>query len=308
MEYKDYYKIMGLERSATQEDIKRAYRKLARKYHPDVSSEPEAEVKFKELGEAYEVLKDKEKRAKYDKYGKYWREQEQRQRAGEQSYSHPFDEAGAADFEDFISSIFRQRSAQRPHASSFDQGQDIHAKMSISLEDSFYGREKTLQLQVPTMDQRGLMNYAQRAIKVKIPEGITDKKQIRLKGQGGLGIGQEPGDLYIEINIQPHPLFHLNHKNIHLDLPITPWEAALGARVEVPTLGGRVHVKIPRLSQTGQQMRLKGRGLPGHPPGDQYVRVKIVIPPVENEEARLLYEKLATVFDYNPRLNLGEKE
>ncbi|KTD15042.1 DnaJ C-terminal domain-containing protein [Legionella israelensis] len=305
MEYKDYYKIMGIDRSATQEDIKRAYRKLARKYHPDVSSEPDAEVKFKELGEAYEVLKDPEKRAKYDKYGQYWQEQSQRQSAGQQQYGYSFDEATAADFDEFINSIFRQRSRQKSYQSYFDEGQDIHARMTISLEDSFYGREKTLQLQVPTLDQNGFMNYAQRSIKVKIPKGITNKKQIRLKGQGGLGVGQKAGDLYIEIYIQPHPLFHLNHKDIHLDLPITPWEAALGATVQVPTLAGRVNLKIPKLSQTGKQLRLKGKGLPGSPAGDQYVRLKIVIPPVENEKARQLYEQLAKSFDYNPREHLG---
>ncbi len=309
MEYKDYYKIMGLESSASQEEIKRAYRKLARKYHPDVSKEPEAEAKFKELGEAYEVLKDPEKRAKYDKYGQYWREQEQAASAGagpqQQRYRQHFDQETATDFEDFISSIFRQRSRQPQYESYFDQGQDVHAKMTISLEDSYHGAEKTLQLQVPSVDQSGRMTYVTRAIKVKIPKGITDKKQIRLKGQGGQGAGQQSGDLYIEINISPHPLFKLNNKDIYLELPISPWEAALGTTVKVPTLAGEVNLKIPKLSQTGKKMRLKDRGLPGNPPGDQYVTLNIVIPVKENKEAERLYEQLAKITDFNPREKMG---
>ncbi|WP_131781921.1 DnaJ C-terminal domain-containing protein [Legionella gresilensis] len=308
MEYKDYYKIMGLDRNVSQEEIKRAYRKLARKYHPDVSKEPNAESKFKELGEAYEVLKDPEKRAKYDQFGQYWQNPNAGAAGGpsEQSnyqYSHSFDQGSAADFEDFLSSIFRQR--QQQEYDYFEESLDIHAKLTISLEDSFHGAEKTLQLQKPVMAQSGWPEYETRAIKVKIPKGVIDKQQIRLKGQGNEGRKHHKGDLYIEINIAPHPWFKLEKKDIHLELPITPWEATLGASVQVPTLGGLVRLKLPKLSQTGKQMRLKGRGLPGNPPGDQLINLKIVIPTTENNEVNKLYEQIAALTKFNPRQSLG---
>ncbi|ASQ45215.1 DnaJ C-terminal domain-containing protein [Legionella clemsonensis] len=306
MEYKDYYQIMGLDRNASSEDIKRAYRKLARKYHPDVSKEANAEAKFKELGEAYEVLKDPEKRAKYDRYGQYWKEQGQQgygAQGEKQHYYHHFDEAERSGFEDFLNSIFRDRFHQQ--ASFYDQGQDIHAKLNITLEESFHGAEKNLQLQTPVADQHGHVSYETRSVRIKIPKGIVNKQQIRLKGQGGRGPGKQAGDLYIEIEFTHHPFFHLHKKDIHLNLPITPWEAALGATVEVPTLGGPVHLKIPKLSQTGKKMRLKGRGLPGNPPGDQYIILQIRIPQVENEQANRLYEQLASTIPFNPREHLG---
>lgn len=302
MEYKDYYKIMGLTKEASPEDIKRAYRKLARKYHPDVSKEAGAEDKFKELGEAYDVLKDPEKRAKYDQYGQYWKQQEQGGFRPEQQYQYhqQFDEEEAAGFEDFINSIFRQRQRQQ-QSSFYDVGQDIHAKLAIRLEDSYSGAEKTIQLNVPTIDKQGHVNYQQRTVKVKIPQGITDKQQIRLKGQGGQSNGQA-GDLYIEIAIEQHPWLTLDYRDVYLQLPVTPWEAALGSAIEVPTLGGKVKLKIPKNSQTGRQMRLKGRGLPGSPPGDQYVTLEIVIPTQSNEKMDALYQQLATEsIAFNPR-------
>ncbi|KTC94371.1 DnaJ C-terminal domain-containing protein [Legionella erythra] len=308
MDYKDYYQIMGLERDASPEEIKRAYRKLARKYHPDVSKEPGAEDKFKELGEAYEVLKDPEKKAKYDQYGQYWKQQQSGFRPGENAYRHEsFNEGDTADFEDFISSIFRHRQQQQ-HANFYDFGQqDIHAKLPINLEDSYRGAEKTIQLKVPVYDRQGHGEYQTRAVKVKIPVGIGDGQQIRLKGQGGKVDGQPPGDLYIEISIQPHPWFRLDKKDIYLQLPVAPWEAALGATVQVPTLGGPVNLKIPAQSQSGKQMRLKGRGLPGNPAGDQYVSLEIVIPHQDNETLRQLYEDMAKASSFNPREKLGVK-
>ncbi|MDP1604602.1 MAG: DnaJ C-terminal domain-containing protein [Legionella sp.] len=303
MEYKDYYKVMGLEKNASQEEIKRTYRKLARKYHPDVSKEANAENKFKEVGEAYEVLKDPEKRKKYDQYGQYWQEPSQRPQQ-QQHYSQDYDSSTAADFEEFLSSIFRQR--QQQEHSFHEKGQDIHARLAISLEDSFNGTEKTLQLQLPVMTNYGQMDYQQKAIKVKIPKGIGDNQQIRLKGQGSTSPnGGRAGDLYIEITITPHPWFVLQKKDIYLELPISPWEAALGATVQVPTLAGAVKLKIPKLSQCGKQLRLKGRGLSGTPAGDQIVNLKIVIPTVENEQATKLYEELGKTLDFNPREKLG---
>lgn len=298
MEPKDYYKIMGLQRNASQEDIKKVYRKLARKYHPDVSKETHAEERFKELGEAYEVLKDPEKRAKYDKYGQHWQQPQQEYQAGKQAYGS-YEETSSVDFEDFISSVFRQRH-QRQQAPP--QAQDTHARLSISLEDSYHGTDKMLQMQTSFINNQGRVDYKTRSVKVKIPKGVKDKQQIRLKGQG------DHGDLYIEINISPHPFFRLDQKDIYLQLPISPWEAALGATVQVPTLGGPVSLKIPQLSQTGQQMRLKGRGLPGSPAGDQHVILEIVIPKTSTAQTTELYEKLAAATDFNPREKLGVKK
>lgn len=290
MDYKDYYKVMGVEKNATQEEIKREYRRLARKYHPDVSKEPNAEAKFKELGEAYEVLKDPEKRKQYDQFGQYWQQNQTSGQAGPHFRQGQSPHMDVEDFEDFLQSIFGQRQGFNP------KGLDIHAQMGISLEDSYHGAEKTLQLQ--------LADHSIRSIKVKIPKGIGDKQQIRLKGQGRTHNGKA-GDLYIEIHIQPHPFYHLHNQDIYLDLPIAPWEAALGSAVNVPTLGGVVKLKIPKLSQTGKQMRLKGRGLPGKNPGDQIVILKIVIPNYDNPALNTLYEQMEKASSFNPRANLG---
>lgn len=308
MEYKDYYQIMGLERGASPEEIKRAYRKLARKYHPDVSKEANAEENFKNVGEAYEVLKDPEKRAKYDQYGQYWKNQGQgyNPEAAEQTHSHSrYEASDMSGFEDFINTIFRQRNQQQQHTSYYDQGQDIHAKLTITLEDSFSGAEKTLQLQTPALDPQGNLTQQLHSIKVKIPKGIGNKQQIRLKGQGSKGHGHHSGDLYIEIHIAPHPFYHLQGKNIYLKTPISPWEAILGATIQVPTLAGVVNLKIPKFSQAGQQLRLKGRGLPGSTPGDQLITLEIVVPLAADEQMIKLYEQMADLARFNPREKFG---
>lgn len=308
MEYKDYYKIMGLDRKATAEEIKKAYRKLARKYHPDVSKEVGAEDKFKELGEAYEVLKDPEKRAKYDRYGEYWKEQAQQEPSpkGERRYGYHFKKEGLGGFEEFLNSIFKERFRQEQQAASFNESQDIHAKLNINLEDSFNGAEKILQLQVPTVDGHGQISYVPRSVKVKIPKGIMNKQQIRLRGQGGKNLSHRTGDLYIEITYNHHPLFHVHKKDIQLQLPISPWEASLGATIKVPTLGGEVNLKIPKWSQTGKKLRLKGRGLPGNPPGDQFITLQIMVPEIDNPKVTELYKELANITQFNPRERLGE--
>lgn len=315
MDYKDYYQIMELGRQATPEEIKKAYRRLARKYHPDVSKEPDAEARFKELGEAYEVLKDPQKRAQYDQYGQQWKEQAQRAEAqkawqsaqgGQNQGAYHFGEGDAADFEDLLSSIFRHRQQQQQQA-YYAQGQDIHARLTITLEDSYQGAEKVLQLQTPVMDQQGQVHYQDKLVKVKIPKGIGDKQSIRLKGQGEQAGTAQAGDLYIEISIAPHPLFKWQDKNILLDLPLAPWEAALGATIAVPTLGGMVNLKIPKGSQPGKQLRLSGRGLPGHPPGDQLVQIKLVMPAQSNEQMDRLYAELAAAAHFDPRAQWGEQ-
>ena len=315
MEYKDYYTILGVERTATQDEIKRAHRKLARKYHPDVSKEPNAEDRFKELQEAYEVLKDPEKRAAYDRLGADWK-------AGQDFRPPPdwdtgfefsgggFTGAGAAGFSDFFESLFGAGSpfGFAGHGGGFGgreyrmRGQDHHARIRVDLEDAFRGTTRVVQLEVPEMDAQGHVFTRRHSLKVKIPSGIGEGQQIRLAGQGAPGAGGgPPGDLYLEVEFSPHSLFRVEGRDIYLNLPIAPWEAALGATVEVPTLAGKVELKVPAGARSGQKLRLKERGLPGPPAGDQYVVLQVVTPPAESDEARRLYEEMRRVMPFNPR-------
>ncbi|ADE16201.1 chaperone DnaJ domain protein [Nitrosococcus halophilus Nc 4] len=314
MEYKDYYKIMGLPRTASPEEIKGAYRRLARKYHPDVSKEPQAEEHFKEINEAYEVLKDPEKRAAYDQLGSGWRtgeefrpppEWEQRYWSGPGGF-------GAADFADlgeFFESLFGGapfRRTTRTTTGFRRPGESQHARLEVSLEDSYQGATRTITLQVPEINRQGQVVNRTRSLRVKIPKGVTQGQQIRLSGQGSPGMGGgRPGDLYLEVVFQPHPFYRPEGKDIYVDLPVAPWEAALGADLSVPTLGGEVKMKIPPGSQSGHRLRLKGRGLPGNPPGDQYVVLQVVLPQAESEAAREAYRHLANVMPFNPRRKLG---
>src|SRR5690606_34189946 len=268
MEYKDYYKIMGVERSASQDEIKRAYRRLARKYHPDVSKEPDAEERFKELGEAYEVLSDPEKRAAYDSLGQDWR-------AGEQFRPPPDWEehfhfgggtrtgAGPGDFSDFFESLFGRAGFGPGRTRSYTfstRGEDYQTTITLSLDEAYHGVTKALTLSVPEVDASGRIVERTRTINVRIPPGVTDGRRIRLPGQGAEGPGGR-GDLYVIVRLAPHPFFRPSGKDIHLDLPVMPWEAALGATITVPTLGGPVDLKIPKRSQSGRKLRLRGRGL-----------------------------------------------
>lgn len=319
MEYKDYYATLGVSRTASADDIKRSYRKLARKYHPDVSKEPNAEAKFKEVQEAYEVLKDSKKREAYDQLGTQWQGgQEFRPPPGWQGTSTGGFQGGGVNFEgdlggfsDFFESIFggsqrqgRARSAHQ-HREFSQRGGDQHAKISISLEDAYHGATKSINLQTQESDARGHIHNKTRTLKINIPKGVTNGQQLRLAQQGVPGINAPAGDLYLEIHIEPHRLFTLEGKDIYLTLPITPWEAALGAKVTVPTLGGPVDMKIAPSSQSGQKLRLKGRGLPSKAaPGDQYVLLQILTPPAKTDAQRVLYEKMAQEMPYNPRERL----
>ena len=314
MEYKDYYKVLDVEKTAKPDDIKNAYRRLARKYHPDVSKEANAEEKFKNLQEAYEVLKDPEKRRAYDQLGSNWQQgQEFRPPPGwggnARSYSsEDFSQSDMGGFSDFFANLFggqgqRQRS-RGDHFREFRQrGQDQHAKISISLEEAFTGTTRTFQMQVPEMDDTGSLRPAIRTIKVTIPAGAQEGQQLRLAKQGGPGIGGgEAGDLYLEIEIAPHPMFSLKGNDVYLTVPVTPWEAALGADVKIPTLGGRVGLKLTPNSQAGQKLRLKGRGMPGKPQtGDQYAILQIQTPPAQTDEQKKIYEKMGQVMPFNPR-------
>lgn len=305
MRYKDYYAIMGVNRDATQEDIKRAYRKLARKYHPDVSKESNAEERFKELGEAYEVLKDAQKRAEYDQLGANWKAGQEFKpppdwNTQNQFHGGGFAEADAGQFSDFFESLFGRGGFERhaqshAHARFKQRGEDLHSKISITLEEAYGGTVRTLHI-----------SSKEHPLKVKIPAGVLSGQQIRLGGQGGAGSGGGTnGDLYLEIALQEHPWFRVDGADIYLTLPITPWEAALGATVAVPTLGGKVDLKIPADSQSGQKLRLKGRGLPAKKPGDQYVLLQILVPKADTPEAREFYLQMAQKMPFNPRNKMG---
>lgn len=320
MDYKDYYKVLGVARSASQDEIKRAYRRLARKYHPDVSKEANAEEKFKEVQEAYEVLKDPEKRAAYDQLGSNWRQGDQFTpppdwgsgfefsfgRGGRGGRGGAFDED--LGFSDFFSSLFGARSPfgrGGNRGSKFTSaGQDHHAKIQIDLETAYRGGTETIELKSPHLDEDGRVVVKPRTLRVTIPKGVIEGQQIRLAGQGRAGVGGGPaGDLYLEIGFKPHRLFQVEGRDVTLKLPIAPWEAALGATVEIPTLGGPVELRIPAGARTDQRLRLKGRGLPGPTPGDQYVVLKIQTPPA-TAQTKELYERMRREMPFDPRAEL----
>lgn len=302
MKFKDYYKTLGVDSDASADDIRRAYRKLARKYHPDRSEEADAEDRFKEIGEAYEVLKDPEKRKQYDQLrAGGWRGGEDfepppgwtggfREAGGQARGGQGFGGGGFGDFSDFFETLFGGglggmggMGGARRQARA--KGRDITATVEIDLDTAFHGGKRRI-----TLDRGG----QRQNLEVNIPAGVTPGRKIRLSGQGEPGMGGGPaGDLYMEVKIAPHPVFSLDGRNVIVDLPLAPWEAALGAQVRVPTLGGKVTMNIPAGSSSGKKMRLKGRGLPGKPAGDQIVNLKVVVPEPQSERERELYEELA---------------
>jgi len=314
MEYKDYYKILGVSRDASQEEIKRAYRKLAHKYHPDVSKEPDAEAKFKEMKEAYEALGDPEKRKTYDQLGSGYRQGQSFEPppGWEQQFDfrgEGFSGFGPEEFSDFFESLFGggpfgRRTTGTRGAAGY-RGEDLTSRIEISLEDAFHGAQRRIRLEEPHRDSRGRAAYHPKQLTVRIPAGVRNGQRIRLAGQGSPGLGNgPPGDLFLEVHIRPHRHFRLEGRDIYLDLPITPWEAALGDSVRVPTLAGPVTMKIPAGAQSGQKLRLKGRGLPGTHPGDQFVVLQIRIPSAETEQQRALYRQMARQMPFNPRKHL----
>lgn len=312
MEYKDYYKIMGVGRDAKPEEIKRAYRKLARKYHPDVSKEPGAEEKFKEVAEAYAVLGDEQKRKAYDELGSNWQQgQDFRPPPNWDTRGFEFHTAapgGGANFSDFFEELFRGLHGEggRRAGSARMRGQNEHARIFIDLEDAIHGATRTLNLRVEEPDAHGRMHRRNRTLNVRIPKGVRAGQHIRLSRQGGVGIGGgEPGDLLLEVQFNPHRFYSVEGKDLTLKLPVAPWEAALGAKVKVPTPDGAVELKVPAGARTGQRLRLKGRGLPGRSPGDLYARLEIVTPPAHDAEQRALYENMARKFSFDPRKGLG---
>jgi len=334
MEFVDYYEIMGLAPEATAEEIKRTYRKLARKYHPDVSDESDAEARFKAIGEAYAVLKDSERRAEYDALRELRARGGGREAAGEGFRPPPGggdrERAGgtwrawqgddSVDFSDFFREAFGEAAARggarggptggRQGGSGFGggagvrmAGEDVHSRLTISLQDAYDGATLPLSLRSPIPREDGSLDIEERTLEVRIPVGVSDGQRIRLRGQGGPGIGGGPaGDLYIELAIAEDPRFALDGRDVTVVLPVSPWEAALGATVAVPTLGGEVRLTVPPRSSGGRRLRLKGRGLAGEPPGDQFVVLRVELPQPKTDEQKALFEEMARLWpDHDPR-------
>jgi curved DNA-binding protein len=311
VEYKDYYQTLGVDKSASADDIKKAYRKLVRKYHPDVSKHADADAKTKEINEAYGVLGEPEKRAAYDDLGS-------RRRAG-QEFEPPSDwgssyEYGGGDPNDFFADLFahvgrRGRGAGGAYGGGGAyqmRGEDIHASITIDLRDAYQGAARTITLRVPTRDEQGRVVTQERTIEVNIPKGVLPGQQLRLAGQGQPGIGGgAPGDLYLEIQYRPDPRYRVEGRDVYETVPVAPWEAALGAKIKVPTPDGEVEVTVPAGSQSGRKLRLKGRGIPGRPPGDLYLILEVVLPPAKTDKARELYEQMARELAFNPREKMG---
>ena len=314
MEFKDYYATLGVERSATQDEIKKAYRKLARKYHPDVSKEANAEARFKEVAEAHEALSDTERRAAYDDIAA-------RHARGERFNPPPGWDAGyefsgrgaspasAAAYSDFFESLFGRggRTGRGPGRSNPNAaGTDHHAKVLVDLEDTYSGARQTVSLRVPVAGAQGRTTLQTRQLEVSIPKGVREGQRLRLAGQGGAGVGQGPaGDLYLEIGLRPHRHFRVDGRDVFFDLPLAPWEAALGASVTAPTPDGEVTLNIAPGSAPGRKLRLKGKGLPGDPPGDLYAVLTIALPAADKPEASAAYTALASACaDFDPRAAL----
>ncbi len=336
---RDYYEVLGVGRGASDDDIKTAYRKLARKHHPDLNpGDKAAEERFKELQEAYDVLSDAEKRKLYDRHGENWRVAQQGggtpppgwegaraggggpQAGGFDFSGFDFGSGGAGgfDFEDLFGRVGRGRGGGRRTS----RGSDVEAELELSLEEAHRGGRRTLQMQAaetcPTCQGTGVTSDNQtcptcggagqvlrpKTVEVNIPAGVRDGQTLRLAGQGGAGANGAPaGDLYLRIRLRPHPVFNVRGDDLEVELPVAPWEAVLGAKVEVPTIDGKAEVTIPAGAQSGQRLRLRGQGLNKRKGGrgDEYVRLKIVVPKEPSDEERRLFEELKRVSRFNPR-------
>ncbi len=337
---RDYYEVLGVSRTASEDEIKAAYRKLARKYHPDLNpGERAAEERFKELQAANEVLSDSEKRKKYDKYGENWRYAEQAEAAGAgsaqpspgwENFRAGGTGAGAPDFRDFefnfggegAGNIFEELFGRAGRRTRPTRGRDVEATLELSLEDAHRGGRHTLQMQVtdtcPACQGTGVVGddqvcatcrgrgqvIAPKTIEVNIPPGVRDASTLRLAGQGGAGApGQPAGDLYLHIRLRPHNVFAERGDDLEVELPIAPWEAVLGTKIQVPTIEGSVEMTIPASAQEGGRLRLRGRGLTkrGGGRGDEYVRLNVVVPRTISDEERRLYEELRRASNFDAR-------
>ncbi len=318
MEFKDYYKVLGVERTATEDDIKKAFRRLARKHHPDISKAADASARMQELNEAQEVLRDKEKRAAYDRVS-------QGAQSGQAFQPPPGWDSGfefsggpdgfgdAADHSAFFEALFggARRGSAQGHGQGHPQGrasrgQDHHAKIVVPLEDAFHGATREISLHSPEMDAAGNVALHERTLQVGIPKGIRAGQQLRLAGQGSAGFGDGPrGDLYLEIAFAPHALWRVDGRDLYYTLRVAPWEAALGSAIHVPTPDGTVEMTVPPNSQSGRKLRLRGRGIPGSTPGDVYVTLHVVLPPASDDKARTAYRQMAQDLAFDPRATLG---
>jgi curved DNA-binding protein len=326
VKYRDYYEVLGIARGADQDAVQRAYRKLARKYHPDVNKAADAEDKFKEINEAYEVLKDPEKRKMYDQLGPNWRQgQDFRPPPGWETnfdfgrggagQSAEFQWGGAGGFSDFFETLFGGRGFQQARGGGrpggFGQGTvwrqagaDQETTLRITLEDAFRGGTKPIALQTQAIGPQGQLQLQEKRYDVKIPPGIVPGQKIRLSGQGGEGMGGGPrGDLYLTVEFEPHSIYTLKGRDIYVDVPVTPWEAVLGAEVEAPTPAGSVTLKIPQGTQNGRKLRLRARGMPNPKgnAGDLYATVKIMVPTAPSPKETELFEELKKSSAFNPR-------
>jgi curved DNA-binding protein len=316
LEFKDYYETLGVPRDADADQIKKAYRRLARKFHPDVSKEPDAELRMKAINEANAVLSDPEKRAAYDALGSG-------HAAGEEFRPPPDWDAGfefsgrgfpgnEADFSDFFAELFgRMGAARHPGERRGERreirGEDHHAKILLDIEDAWRGAQQRISLRVPKLDERGRITLETRTLDVQIPRGVREGQLIRLAGQGSPGSGQSPpGDLYLEVHFKPHPRFRIDGRNLLMQLPVAPWEAALGAVVEVQMPDAKhLKIRVPPGAQTDGQLVARGKGVPADPPGDLVLSLRVVLPPADTPRAKELYEAMATDLAFNPRADRG---
>jgi curved DNA-binding protein len=310
MEFKDYYKVLGVEPTASDDQIKKAFRRLARKHHPDISKAADASARMQELNEANEVLRDKEKRAAYDRVG-------QGAQSGQPFQPPPGWDSGfefsggpegfgdAADHSDFFEALFgAARRGRAPGRTT--RGQDHHAKIVVPLEDAFHGATREITLHSPEMDAAGNVALRERTLQVGIPKGIRAGQQLRLAGQGSSGLGDGPrGDIYLEIAFAPHALWRVDGRDLYFTLRVAPWEAALGASINVPTPDGEVEMTVPANSQSGRKLRIRGRGIPGSKPGDLYVTLQVVLPPAADDKARAAYQRMAHDLAFDPRAAQG---
>ncbi len=326
VKFKDYYEILGIPRTSSAEDIKKTYRKLARKYHPDLNKSAGAEARFKEIGEAYEVLSDPNKRSRYDQLGRNW-QAGQDFRPPPHSGGSPFEFHGTSggrgfrgqdmgEFSDFFEMLFGQNQGGRPSRGApsnmwgageefTPQGQDHEAEISITLEEACHGSTKNISLQITNQDPRVRAQPQTKTYQVKIPAGISEGARIRLAGQGGPAQGGgTAGDLYLTIHIEPHPIFRIDGNNLEIDCLLAPWEAALGAKVSIPTLQGQAFITIPPGTESGQRLRLRGKGMPqkrGVEPGDLVAVIRIIVPKQMSPREKSLFEELAKISNFNPR-------
>lgn len=314
MQFKDYYQTLGVKRDATAEEIKKSFRKLARKYHPDVSKEPDADERMKEINEANTVLSDPEKRAAYDQLGKSNQPGQDFRPppdwdAGFEFSGRGFSPNETGEFSDFFSQIFgHMGGGAQAHGRNFQRrGEDHHAKAMLDLEDAFHGVTRQIVLQVPKVDAQGHVVLEKRTLNVKIPVGVREGQVIRLAGQGAPGVGgAAAGDLLLQVHFKPHARLRADGRDLHLSLPVAPWEAALGAIVTVDLPGGGLKVRIPAGTQSGRKLRVRGKGIPGATPGDLMLEIQVVLPPADTAEAREFYEKMAQEMAFDPRQQGGK--